>query len=193
MDIISPRTQKGRSLPSGLKTIYLQIILRKGSLLATSKSFSQRAQAPLKWYTLAWSIHGQTDGGILSQIGFEKILTPEQLALLQEQNELVKSQREAFKNSLTDEQLAILVNESLNRRERREALRATFTQDQLDLLDTHKTNVQALKDSFRESLTDEQKQKLKKRRQGLKEKKQQLNQKKRQIKKKIKKKKSSKN
>ena len=40
--------------------------------------------------------------------GMEKILTPEQLALLKEQNELVKSQREAFKNSLSDEQLAIL-------------------------------------------------------------------------------------
>ena len=34
--------------------------------------------------------------------GMEKILTPDQLALLQEQNELVKSQREAFKNSLSD-------------------------------------------------------------------------------------------
>ena len=125
--------------------------------------------------------------------GMEKILTPDQLALLQEQNELVKRQREAFKNSLSDDQLAILDNEDLNRRERREALRATFTQDQLDLLDTHKTNVQALKDSFRESLTDEQKQKLKKRRQRLKERKQQLNQKKRQVKKRIKKKKNTKN
>ena len=33
--------------------------------------------------------------------GMEKILTPDQLALLQEQNDLVKSQREAFKNSLS--------------------------------------------------------------------------------------------
>ena len=45
--------------------------------------------------------------------GMEKILTPEQLALLKEQNELVKSQREAFKNSLSDEQLAILENTDL--------------------------------------------------------------------------------
>ncbi|MFL2595550.1 MAG: hypothetical protein ACJ0P9_02550, partial [Flavobacteriaceae bacterium] len=52
--------------------------------------------------------------------GMEKILTPEQLALLKEQNELVKSQREAFKNSLSDEQLAILENTDLDRRERRE-------------------------------------------------------------------------
>jgi len=61
--------------------------------------------------------------------GMEKILTPDQLALLQEQNDLVKSQREAFKNSLSDDQLAILDNQDLNRKERREALRATFTQD----------------------------------------------------------------
>ena len=60
--------------------------------------------------------------------GMEKILTPDQLALLKEQNDLVKSQREAFKNTLSDDQLAILDNEDLNRRERREALRATFTQ-----------------------------------------------------------------
>ena len=114
--------------------------------------------------------------------GMEKILTPDQLTLLQKQKDLVKSQREAFKNSLSDDQLAILDNEELNQRERREALRATFTQDQLDLLDVHKTNVQSLKDSFRESLTDEQKQKLRQRRQRkqrLKEKKQQLNKKRR--------------
>ena len=48
--------------------------------------------------------------------GMEKILTPEQLALLKEQNELVKSQRETFKNSLSDEQLAILKNKDLNRK-----------------------------------------------------------------------------
>ena len=47
--------------------------------------------------------------------GREKILTPEQLALLKEQNKLVKSQRETFKNSLSDEQLAILKNKDLNR------------------------------------------------------------------------------
>ena len=48
--------------------------------------------------------------------GMEKILTPDQLALLQEQNDLVKSQREAFKNSLSDDQLAILDNQDLNRK-----------------------------------------------------------------------------
>jgi hypothetical protein len=47
--------------------------------------------------------------------GMEEILTPDQLALLQEQNKLVKSQREAFRNSLSNDQLAILDSEDLNR------------------------------------------------------------------------------
>ena len=42
--------------------------------------------------------------------GMEKILTPDQLALLQEQNELVRNQREAFKNSLSDDQLLSLIH-----------------------------------------------------------------------------------
>ena len=49
-----------------------------------------------------------------SSKGMEKILMPDQLTLLQKQKDLVKSQREAFKNSLSDDQLAILEVDGLD-------------------------------------------------------------------------------
>lgn len=87
-------------------------------------------------------------------------LTTEQKRLLQEQRDVMKSNREAFKASLTAEQLAILKDQSLNKEQQRAALVATFTETQKALLNDNKEKVRSLKEEFRTTITKEQRQQL---------------------------------
>lgn len=85
-------------------------------------------------------------------------LTVEQQKLLQEQREVMKANREAFKASLTAEQLAILKDRTLSKEQQQAALVATFTEAQKAILSDNREKAKALKEEFRTSLTKEQRQ-----------------------------------
>lgn len=85
-------------------------------------------------------------------------LTFEQQKLLQEQRDVIKANREAFKASLTAEQLAILKDRSLTKEQQQSALIATFTDAQKSFLSEHREKAKLLKEEFKTTLTKEQRQ-----------------------------------
>ncbi len=87
-------------------------------------------------------------------------LTIEQQRLLQEQRDVLKANREAFKASLTAEQLAILKDKSLSKEQQQAALIATFNETQRAMLNENREKAKALKEEFKTSLTKEQRQQL---------------------------------
>jgi len=87
-------------------------------------------------------------------------LTVEKHKLLQEQRDVMKANREAFKASLTAEQLAILKDRTLTKEQQQSALVATFTDAQKAILSENKEKAKALKEEFKTTLTKEQRQQL---------------------------------
>ncbi len=87
-------------------------------------------------------------------------LTEQQRVLVQQQKDLIKANREAFKQSLTQEQLEILENKELTKQERKEALKFSFTEKQKNLIQENNANLQAIKKQFRNTLTDKQRQQI---------------------------------
>ncbi|MES2239535.1 MAG: hypothetical protein V4497_04675 [Bacteroidota bacterium] len=86
--------------------------------------------------------------------------TTEQQKLVQEQRDLIKANREAFKASLTAEQLGILKDANLNKQEKQAALILTFTTEQKNLLNENKQNIKELKKDFKNTLSNEQRQQI---------------------------------
>ncbi|GEL10307.1 hypothetical protein SAMN05192550_0661 [Flavobacterium glycines] len=86
--------------------------------------------------------------------------TTEQQKLVQQQRDLIKANREAFKASLTAEQLAILKDASLSKEQKQAALVLTFTTAQKNLLNESKENIKDLRRDFKNSLTTEQRQQI---------------------------------
>lgn len=93
----------------------------------------------------------------------KKELTKEQIALLQKEKEMIKSNREAFKASLTSEQLNILRNKTLSKAEIRKQLVATFSREQKNMVQSQQVRLRKTRETFRKSLTSEQRKMLKER------------------------------
>ena len=91
------------------------------------------------------SINAQQNGE-RNQFRFRN-LTQEQQQLFQEQQALIKQNRETLKASLTQEQLAILENLELTKQERHEALVATFTEAQQALMANNRNRVREIKET----------------------------------------------
>jgi len=87
-------------------------------------------------------------------------LTAEQQQLLQEQRNLIMTNREHFRASLTEEQLAVINNRDLARDQRHDALMVLLTEAQQAMLQEHKEVVQEIKERFRMSLSTEQRQQM---------------------------------
>ena len=60
----------------------------------------------------------------------DKIYTPNQLEMIESQKNLVKQNREAFRNSLSEEQKKILKNKSLSLKNRKQELMKTLSSSQ---------------------------------------------------------------
>ena len=87
-------------------------------------------------------------------------LTAEQQQLIQEQRNLIMTNREHFRASLTEEQLAVINNRDLARDQRHDALMGLLTDAQQAMLREHKEVVQDIKEQFRMSLSTEQRQQM---------------------------------
>jgi len=83
--------------------------------------------------------------------------------LLQKEQELLKSNREAFKTSLTKGQLAILQDKNLSKDEIRNRLTATFSLEQRNMVQNQQMRIRDTREHFRKSLTGEQRKMLKER------------------------------
>ncbi|MGB2252485.1 MAG: hypothetical protein ACPH28_01835, partial [Flavobacteriaceae bacterium] len=109
-------------------------------------------------------------GGLVAQDKTPpKIYTPKQLEMIESQRELVKQNREAFRNSLSEEQKGLLKDNSLSMKERQQALMKTLTANQKEALKGNRESLKKLKDAFSKSLTEKQKTALKLRKKNIKE------------------------
>ena len=86
--------------------------------------------------------------------------TTEQQKLVQEQRDLMKANREAFKASLTAEQQAILNDPALSKEQQHAALVKTFTETQKTILAENRASAKALKEEFRNTISTEQRQQI---------------------------------
>jgi len=86
-----------------------------------------------------------------------KIYTPKQLEMIESQRNLVKQNRETFRNSLSEEQKNLLKDNSLSLKERQQALMRTLSSAQKEVLKGNRESVRKLKDAFSKSLTEKQK------------------------------------
>lgn len=93
----------------------------------------------------------------------KKELTEQQLALLQQEREIIKANREVFKASLTKEQLAILNDKTISKAEIMKRLVDTFSQEQKNMVQSQQTRLRDTRETFRKSLTKEQRKMLKER------------------------------
>ena len=93
----------------------------------------------------------------------QKELPQQQRNLLQQEKEVMISNREAFKTSLTSEQLAILNDKTISKNEIRRRLVATFSISQKDMVKNQQISLRKTRDNFRKTLTGEQRKMLKER------------------------------
>ena len=75
----------------------------------------------------------------------EKIYTPNQLEMIKAQRDMVKKNREIFRNSLSDEQKSILKNNKLSINERQSALMKSLSENQKEVLKGNRESVRKLK------------------------------------------------
>jgi hypothetical protein len=104
----------------------------------------------------------------------EKIYTPNQIEMIKDQRDMVKKNRETFRNSLSNEQKSMLKNSKLSIKERQLALMKSLTENQKEVLKGNRESVRKIKESFSKSLTNKQKMVLKRRRDDLKGKREKL-------------------
>ena len=78
----------------------------------------------------------------------ENIYTPNQLEMIREQRDMVKKNRETFRNSLSEEQKSLLKNSKLTIRERQSALMKSLSENQKEVLKGNRESVRRLKESF---------------------------------------------
>ena len=81
----------------------------------------------------------------------ENIYTPNQLEMIREQRDMVKKNRETFRNSLSEEQKSLLKNSKLTIRERQSALMKSLSENQKEVLKGNRESVRRLKESDRKS------------------------------------------
>ncbi len=93
----------------------------------------------------------------------QKELTKQQRDLLQNEKEVMKVNREAFKASLTKEQLSILRDKTISKNEIRKRLVATFSNNQKSMVKNQQVSLRKTRDNFRKTLTGEQRKMLKER------------------------------
>jgi hypothetical protein len=93
----------------------------------------------------------------------QKELTKQQRDLLQNEKEVMKANRKAFKASLTKEQMTILRDKTVSKNERRKRLSATFSIIQKEMVKNQQVSLRKTRDNFRKTLTGEQRKMLKER------------------------------
>ncbi|MDO9261725.1 MAG: hypothetical protein Q7U08_07270 [Flavobacteriaceae bacterium] len=94
------------------------------------------------------------------EISKEKTLNETQLNIINEQKEMMKANKENFKETLTDEQKSILQNSQLSREQKREALKSSLTLEQKNMLKANQQAIQHQRNEFKNSLSTDQKMEI---------------------------------
>lgn len=90
-------------------------------------------------------------------------INPDQLELIKQERELLKTNRDALKSTLTAEQKNLLRDKSLTLQEKRRVLNRSFSIEQKELIKRQQLGLNRLRASFNAGLTAEQRELLKER------------------------------